>query len=579
MENASSTTVPIFSCGMELASFVVASDVLTQSWETIASLNVSNGGSATYNGCVRINVSDKPNCTIIAFVVTPQIENLEGLEGAKDLVSSDTLDKKKFPFIDLLCHKTIKSFSIHKLAGNAFESVFEDMDTLYTQCLGGSKPLIITGHSLGGSVASLFTLWLLGRINPASTKLPICITFGVPLIGDDRLLKAISQRSIWDSCFVHVVGELDPVPRFLAATSSSVYKPFGTYMLTSESGCACFNDPESVIVLLKATHLMNPGNSSLEYYCQVVANLRRNIVVNGVSRGNEEWILRPQNVGIAMQLDAIGISRSRPWHQNTDIERLHSILERRELMARINTDKKKALDPSKKLNDMKINMAKLEWYKKKTQEEETGYYDSYKNAGKTRDIEVTKFKTQLTKYWIDIVAKAEQKPQAVGRVLPTRYIFAGTNYRRMVEPLDIADWVKDPKHRGVDYIANRPEHYTRLEEWLDAERVVGENAHGTSAPNLTEDSCFWARVEKAISWCSSLSKVGSEQEAFTLRHNIGAFDNYVMSLLKEKTVSSDIFLSRSSFMQWWREYEAILNPNENTEFTGFMRSRQYVNYK
>lgn len=179
------------------------------------------------------------------------------------------------------------------------------------QCASGGKRLIITGYSLGGSVASLFTLLLLHRLNPATTKLPLCVTFGAPLIGDGRLVKAISQRSIWDSCFLHLVGELDPVPRYLVSFSSSMYEPFGTYMFTSQSGCACYNDPESVTLLLKATNFTGLGVQyfSLEQYGQVVSNLRRNLVVN-VSRGNDELAIRPQYVSIAAQLEAMGISRS-----------------------------------------------------------------------------------------------------------------------------------------------------------------------------------------------------------------------------------------------------------------------------
>uniref|UniRef100_A0A7N0T2G7 Uncharacterized protein n=1 Tax=Kalanchoe fedtschenkoi TaxID=63787 RepID=A0A7N0T2G7_KALFE len=561
---------PRFSSGMELGSFVAASDAVTQSLETIAGLKISNGSLSVPSGRLRYTVSAKSNCTIVAF-------DVQEFKGEVGLVPTESLDKKKFPFIDLLCCKTVPAFSIHQEAAEAFESSFAELDSLYTQYVDGAKLLVITGHSLGGSVASLFTLWLLGRLDPAKAKLPLCITFGAPLTCDERLLKAISQRSIWDSRFVHIVGELDPVPRLLAVIPSSLYKPFGTYLFASQFGCACFNDPDSVITLLKATtHSAGSGSqdSSLQHYDRAMVHLKRNIVAKGVS-GNEEWIIRPQQVGIASQLEAIGISsRSWPWDRNTDIGGLCGTLEGHEQAGRTSMAKKNAMDPSKRLNDMKINMANLEWYIKKTQEEGTGYYDTYKkNYSHKREQEVMKYKRLLSRYWKEIVAQAEQKPQAEGRALFTRYIGSGTNYRRMVEPLDIADFYRQG---GSDYHSNRPEHYTRLEEWLDDARVVEEvKAPRTAACNLTEDSCFWARVEEAIAWCRALRDGGAEPS----KGHPAEFGQYVMSLLREKTVSSGIFLTGSSFMRWWHEYNSILLVHGHSEFIWYMRNRQYMNYQ
>ena len=81
--------------------------------------------------------------------------------------------------------------------------------------IDNSKPLIITKNSLGGSVATLFTLSLLEKFKISTTKCPLCITFGSPLIGDKGLQEAISNYPTWNSCFLHVVSNKDPVPRVL----------------------------------------------------------------------------------------------------------------------------------------------------------------------------------------------------------------------------------------------------------------------------------------------------------------------------------------------------------------------------
>ena len=54
------------------------------------------------------------------------------------------------------------------------------------------------GHSLGGAVATLATLWVLGK---RSRKIsPFCITFGCPLVGDERLVEAVGREN-WGGNF------------------------------------------------------------------------------------------------------------------------------------------------------------------------------------------------------------------------------------------------------------------------------------------------------------------------------------------------------------------------------------------
>jgi hypothetical protein len=64
----------------------------------------------------------------------------------------------------------------------------------------------------------------------------------------------------------------------------------------------------------------------------------------------------------------------------------------------------------------------------------------------------------LTCYWEKVVDEAEKRPQTIGATLRTRWLFAGTNYQRMIEPLFIAEYYKEPNQR--DYInLRRPKHF------------------------------------------------------------------------------------------------------------------------
>ena len=144
--------------------------------------------------------------------------------------------------------------------------------------IDNSKPLIITGNSLRGSVATLFALSLLEKCNFSNTKRPLCITFGSPLIGDEGLQLAISNYSAWNSCFLHVVSDQDPVPRVLI----NGYKPFGTFLLCSELGCSCFEDPQTILELLMVAYSGNPENQDpnkvFESYGTFVEHLNRKVL-------------------------------------------------------------------------------------------------------------------------------------------------------------------------------------------------------------------------------------------------------------------------------------------------------------
>lgn len=176
------------------------------------------------------------------------------------------------------------------------------------------KPLIITGHSLGGSVASLFTLWLLNKsykkIEYRKTKFPICLTFGSPLLGDEGLQKAILGRPSWASCFVHVVSTQDPVPgSFLSShstidsqsNSESKYKSFGLYLFCSVYGSACFSEPEFVLELLGTFSSQQPFDD----YGLVLEGLKGKTIVRGTHLAGFDN--NPLRTGITLQLQALGI--------------------------------------------------------------------------------------------------------------------------------------------------------------------------------------------------------------------------------------------------------------------------------
>ncbi|XP_043724479.1 senescence-associated carboxylesterase 101-like [Telopea speciosissima] len=567
-----------FSCGSELGDVVLGSGLLHCSLPVIQQLNddstkiIKTTSSSSLSVAYKICDGYENKYQIIAFGI--------GVGGEVSSELSPTLEQNPSEFNFL----QIKNdpFSINEEALSLFRSLRQDED-LFQLLKNPTKPLIITGHSIGGWIASLFCLWLLDKIKPSNPNFPICITFGSPLLGDDGLCRAIHNLSGWKSRFLHVVSYGDLIPRTFLSSTENIYKPFGTFLIcsSSSSACACFNDPVSVVDVLAATSA-SPQMPNILDYGKLLEDLNDQMIVSkGVS---ELWGSRgdPLRAGIILQLDAIGVQRNQENMEDTlitDMERW----ERKNYRGNM----QRISEADKKLNDMKINMANLEWYKKISSTDlPMGYYDCYKNKPFPRDIYVVKFKKALRKYWEDVVNEAETKPQKQGvPPLPIRLLYAGTNYRRMVEPLDIAEYYKELKEDKISYrMKGRSKHYELLETWLEENEKAGEHQRRSGkrdiAATLTEDSCFWAEVEEAMIWTKSLKNgeaVGKAEES--LIEQLNNFEEYVIGLINNLAVSLEIFLKESTFMQWWKEYEKIPKRNRSSGLANYMENGRYQKYK
>lgn len=306
----------------------MTSDVAYVSWQKISELQktlVSDSCSES----VEFKEFELEKFIVVAFVssATPQFLRDNG-----NLVSSDGFDDFKF-----LCSKTNTSFRINEAAKSMFLSNHSQLSTLrekvikhgklvfaelfnkcsiFSQYLPNlqivasakSTPYILTGSGMGGSVAALFTLWLLDSLDPTATKRPLCITFGSPLVGDHRFQQAVSQYSTWNSCFLQVVHKDDNSPNLF---DSKFYCPFGTYLFCSESGSACFEASASASVVLKKmaedNHGRGGGVQGYDYGPVIDCLRSKDLIFEDTEKqtkgGGGVGLLK---IGIEAQLAAIG---------------------------------------------------------------------------------------------------------------------------------------------------------------------------------------------------------------------------------------------------------------------------------
>ncbi|KAF8106234.1 hypothetical protein N665_0145s0048 [Sinapis alba] len=517
--------------GFELGKLVLSSGLLHKSWNKISELRASAHLNQTTRPGLGIKIFQETKYTVVVFVAPPI--NITCPLNSASTPLSGSQDQNPFHF---LCSEKISSFSLHTPAFQLFVSAYKNnlfhLKTKLLHLIESNKPVIITGAALGGSVASLFTLWLLETVEP-TLKRPLCITFGSPLIGDAKL-QEILENSLRNSCFLHVAyASQTPV--------NTDFKPFGTFLICFESECICIDDPEAVMELL--------GSANADH------------VVDSIDYG-----------AVLDRLDQTVMEDSRLMIDDV-VTRMEERAEKKKLR----------YDQLKKLNDIKISMIYIEWYKKRSKMDKIGYYDRFKthitSSASPFDIDIEKRKREVNDYWRSLVEEVEKKPQSEKSVLKTRSLFSGNNYRRMVEPLDIAEYYHNG---GREYRASgRSRHYVMLEKWFKEEEIEPfiRCEKRDLSDLLTFDSCFWSEVEEALNVVKCLKRQDGEREV--LLRKLVRFEEYVWEMIRKREVSPEIFLEKSSFMKWWKEYKEIIkgfHSSSPSDLTKFMDTRLYERY-
>ncbi|KVH92759.1 Lipase, class 3, partial [Cynara cardunculus var. scolymus] len=358
------------------------------------------------------------------------------------------------------------------------------------------------------------------------TKRPICITFGCPLVGNQDLRKAISERPQWKSRFLNVVAQTDPVARFYS--SNSLYKPFGTSLFCTESGGhMVFEDQESVPAALDAMASSITENTEIDYGNHL-KSIRRKVLYRGVSKLGE-FGLDSLRAGITLQFSEVG-------HVLDDnCNDLIGRMEEEQRLAKRKSNLRYDRTKSKKLNKAKTSMVCMELYMK-NERSKGGYYDRFKTPVKSKSEiesyqEIVKNKRILDQYWKETVAENNLMPQNKGAKLRNCLLYGGNTYRKIVEPLDIAEHYKLNgeyyKNGEKHYLEIRSQHYQLLEKWLNEDKKgLNPSERSNKAASLNDDSCFWAHVEEASVLLSELKNGGSTD---VRGQKLEQFETYVMT--------------------------------------------------
>ncbi|XP_057867990.1 protein EDS1B isoform X5 [Cryptomeria japonica] len=576
---------PKFSVGQELANFLATCEILLKAWKAICSISKNREDSF-------LLIKDED----VVYVIFPSFHNEDFI--ASDSKYGECNIKNQKIFSAGLKGNDDKPALVHKGALNRFLHILENSDFKAKMQDLKEQNIIFVGHSIGGAVAALATIWFLEKRLRNSNS--FCITFGAPLFGNATIQEAIGRED-WLGRFCHVVCKYDIVPRMYLAPYESIakpldaivphwrskmgidcvdvshlsmseacmtilnnvlkctstvannypgvrspYVPIGTYMFCSTRGAACFEDSEAVLKLLHFSMQCQEGipfdqiagtciSEHTDYGCMLEgideALLNARQFANFVSNSSFE-------IGIALELEAIGVGAQQDNHAFFALKKAGEAKNEQEM----NTEKLNV-----KLSKNQSHMAELEWYKTRCKDSNTGYYDAFKQHDQKKDFHVNLARTNLGDFWDEIVEMEEK------HVLPSdfrtrnKWINAGTTYRRLGEPLDIAYHCRTDKG-NKSFLSDgvRPHRHIVLEKWMiEKEQTrTGRGKRGrTNFASLSEDSVFWARLEEACK-----ASVRPQQEEF---------EAYVWTMITNKSISVEVFLEQSSFMKWWQQYSQI----------------------
>ncbi|KAJ0228713.1 EDS1 [Hirschfeldia incana] len=506
------------------ASFMMSTPLWSNSW------NLCNAADSARN--IQIQ-----HVAGIMYVALPKVEmnqvgDLVGVEvGGDGLFSalSSSLPSGEPPLM--------VNGAIHKL----FVSSCRLIQSQISQGLelDETKQVVITGHSTGGALAALTTLWVLSQPSPPPFRL-LCITFGSPLLGNQSFSSSVSQSRLAHK-FCHVVSVHDHVPR----GNDDRFWPFGTYLFCSDSGGLCLDNADSVRGMFRI--LNSTGTPDIEEhqrYKHYVSTFSHQFLLSRSFRGG----CIPENsyeAGAALAVESLGFSYDKKSGMS-----VKECIEAATKKSRAQILRSSEL--ASELGNVLPCKLDIQWYKDSCEEspKQRGYYDNFKLKSNPRELKVNMSRAKLAKFWDSVFEMVEKNELPFDFHLGKKWVYASHFYQLLTEPLDIAYFYKYKYSRMMGHYMesrNRPKRYVVIDNWWEESGEPHKKRARTRYPSTTQDTCFWAKLEEAKECLDYLSCKTSDVQNKTLWEKIVGFESYADALVKMKEVSKDVLAKNSSY--------------------------------
>ncbi|XP_073294890.1 lipase-like PAD4 [Primulina huaijiensis] len=491
------------------------------------------------------------------------------------------------------------------------------------------KSVVFTGHSLGGPIASLSALWLLSNIQTNSSSITVfCITYGSPMLGNEPFSQVILQER-WAGNFCHVVARHDLLPRLLFAPSymfdsqfhalfqlwhlsmtapyfgqiglqilvekkdelfnkvlacvacrsrgggdqeTSLFWPFGSYLFCTDKGTICLDNEGAIVKFLYFIMMKGSATSCIEDHLEYGKYVEKACWQYLLKRSSVDACFdeSSNDAGITLALQSLELTTQEPAYGDAK----DCLLKARQLGCNRNLNNAKMAVNLAKITPLR---AQIEWYKAfcDDSDEKLGYYDSFKlRTASKKGTKVSLNRLRLGWFWDELINMLQTNKLTHDFHKLPKYVNAAQFYKLLVEPLEIAEYYRNGEHKKKGhYIEHgRERRFKIFDKWW-RDRKVGdeENNPRSKFASLTQDSCFWARVEEARDCLYQFRGETEKGNRTLLLEKIEKFEQYASSMVNRKEVSIDVLAENSSynlFREEWKELKSqsqLLQPH----FPGF----------
>ncbi|VAI03192.1 unnamed protein product [Triticum turgidum subsp. durum] len=435
------------------------------------------------------------------------------------------------------------------------------------------KAVVFTGHSLGGAIAALAALHYLCISSLSSSCSPspvLCVTFGSPLLGNEALSRAI-LRERWGGNFCNVVSQHDVVPRLLFCPLDAVPVRVIIGMQLQQWPGHTHNTGVMTIRVVDADQ--EGLRQLIQAHVRTVAMEQK--LVDPESRGGSPYrpfgayvLCSPEgavcvdNSTAAVQMLYATFAACYARGDTSSLEAAHSCYG--DLVLKM---------PQNLLLKRRPHGMDIEWYKASF-DADIGYYDAFKQQRSPKKFgKANIYRLKLGQFWDGVLTMLDnsQLPHDFHR--RAKWVNAARFYQLLVEPLDIADYHRNNLHktRGGYITHGRDRRYELFDKWWKEKGDFSGTSTGDTSvtatarskyAGLTQDPCFWARVEEAWDQTESAQ---AEYDVAMLAMKLGRlreFERYARELVESKEVSIDVLAPQSSYTRWVEEWKKLLLRDE-----------------
>lgn len=346
------------------------------------------------------------------------------------------------------------------------------------------------------------------------------------------VMRSASSVASYDAC------NLKGCTNLLLETVSNIvqlspYRPFGTYIFcTGNRKLVVVENPDAVLQLLFYS-------SQLSSEAEAAVVVPRSLNDHLSYKNEMQDSLEMQDVLHLNNLTDIPLSSNVDPSMNSALNDL-GLSTRARLCLRAAGEWEK----QKKKNEEKIEqnkrsirdaLSKIQEYQTKCDIRKVGYYDAFKIQNTDDDFNANVRRLELAGIWdeiIEMLKRYELPDSFEGR---RDWIELGTQFRRQVEPLDIANYYRHLKNEdtGPYLIRARPKRYRFTQRWLEHFDRVQAGARS--------ESCFWAEVEEL-----------RNKPFAQVQDRVLSLETAANGWIQSSLLGDDIFFPESTYTKWWK---------------------------